>query len=79
MTILTHLTTPLGTESLPIEIPTYPTQRSIIRRAKTAHGLKCQHKAHEAVGPDGGTYIHVQLFGSTATLLIELDTMGDEQ
>ena len=74
-TVLAHLTTPLGTESLPISLPTYPTQRAIIRRAKTAHGITAQHKAHEAIGPDGGTYIHVRLFGSQATLLIELDTM----
>jgi hypothetical protein len=79
MTALSHLTTPTGTESLPLTLPTYPTQRSIIRRAKTAHGIKAQHKAHEAIGPDGGAYIHVCLFGSTATLIIELDTMGVEE
>jgi hypothetical protein len=75
MTILSHLTTPNGTESLPIEIPEYPTTRSIIRRAKSAHGITAQHKATEAIGPDGGTYIHLKLHGSTATLTIELDAM----
>ena len=78
-TIFSTIHTPTGYETIPIEVPTYATPRSIIRRAKSAHGLKCQHKAHEAVGPDGGTYIHVRLFGSQATLIIELDTMGDEQ
>jgi hypothetical protein len=79
MTILSHLTTANGTESLPIEVPEYPTNRSIIRRAKSAHGITAQHKATEGIGPDGGTYIHLKLHGSTATLIIELDTMEVEE
>ncbi len=76
MTALSHLTTPTGTESLPILLPTYPTQRSIIRRVKSAHGVHAQHKAHEGIGPDGSTYIFLKLHGSKATIRIEL--MEDE-
>jgi hypothetical protein len=72
-TIFSTIHTPQGYETIPLTLPTYPTQRSIIRRAKSAHGIKAQHKAHEAIGPDGGTYIHVRLFGSQATLTIEIE------
>ena len=78
-TVLSTLHTPNGSETLPVSVPTYATPRSIIRRAKSAHGLKCQHASHEAVGPDGCTYIYVRCYGSKATLTIDLDTLEVEE
>lgn len=78
-TIFSTIHTPTGYETIPVNVPTFATPRSIIRRAKTAHGIHAQHKATEGIAPDGSTYIFLKLHGSKATIHIELDTMGDEQ
>lgn len=78
-TVLSTIHTPHGAETLPVNVPTFATPRSIIRRAKTAHGIHAQHKAHEGIGPDGSSYIFLHLHGSKATIHIELDTMGVEE
>ena len=78
-TIFSTIHTPQGYETIPVNVPTYATPRSIIRRAKSAHGIHAQHRATNGVGPDGSPYIHLRLHGSKATIHIDLDSMGVDE
>ena len=63
-----------------IEAPQYATQRLLIRRAKAAHGFSnIRHSCQEFIGPDGCTYLRVDLSGLSVRLLIDVHNSEVEQ
>jgi hypothetical protein len=78
-TVFSTIRTPQGCETVPVPVPNFATPRSIIRRCKIAHSIDTRHDARELLGPDGSTYIHLRLYGSAATITIDIDAMEDEQ
>jgi len=63
-----------------ISVPDTITERALIRRAKSAHGLgSFRHKTAQFVGVDGGDYIRLDIVGMKLSVLIDVHGGEDHE